>query len=139
MVCSEVNVSQISGYVKYLVDNKVDGVYVTGTTGEGYNLTNDEKLSIAKAWRKAIDEENANLLAIINVTSTCIKEALQLSKEVKSLGYDAIAVLPAIYYRPTCVNDMISYLKLFANAAPNTPLFYYHIPFMVGELNCELL
>jgi N-acetylneuraminate lyase len=139
MVCSEVNVSQISGYVKYLVDNKVDGVYVTGTTGEGYNLTNDEKLSIAKAWRKAIDEENTNLFAIINVTSTCIKEALQLSKQVESLGYDAIAVLPAIYYRPTCLNDMISYLKLFANAAPNTPLFYYHIPFMVGELNCELL
>jgi len=138
MVCSEVNVSMISGYVKYLVDNKVDGVYVTGTTGEGYNLTNDEKLSIAKAWRKAIDVQSANLLAIINVTSTCIKEALQLSKQVESLGFDAIAVLPPNYYKPTSVNDLISYFKLFGNAAPNTPLLYYHIPFMVGEFDCKL-
>jgi N-acetylneuraminate lyase len=82
MVCSEINVSMISGYVKYLVDNKVDGIYVTGTTGEGYSLTNDEKLSIAKAWLKAIKEQNANFLAIINVTSTCVKEALQLLKQL---------------------------------------------------------
>jgi N-acetylneuraminate lyase len=138
IIFSEVNVSQISGYVKYLVDNKVDGVYIIGTTGEGYNLTNDEKLAIAKAWRKAIDEQNANLLAIINVTSTCIKEALQLSKQVESLGYDAIAVLPPNYYKPTSVNDLINYFKLFGSAAPNTPLLYYHIPFMVGEFDCKL-
>jgi N-acetylneuraminate lyase len=96
-------VSQISGYVKYLVDNKVDGVYIIGTTGEGYNLANDEKLAIAKTWRKAIDEQNANLLAIIHVTLTCIKEALQLSKQVESLGYDAIAILPPNYYKQTSV------------------------------------
>jgi len=129
----------ISNYVKYLVDNQVDGVYVIGTTGEGYNLTNDEKLSIAKAWRKAIDEQNANLLTVINVTSTCLKEALQLSKQVESLGYDAIAVLPPNYYKPNSVDDLVNYLKLFGKAAPNTPLLYYHIPLMVGQLNFDVI
>jgi len=135
----EVDVSQISGYVKYLVDNKVDGVYIIGTTGEGYNLTNDERLSIAKAWRQEIDKQNADLLAVINVTSNCVKEALLLSKQVEALGFDAIAVLPPNYYKPNSVKDLVNYLKLFGEAAPNTPLLYYHIPFLIGEFNFDIV
>ncbi|CAG2175022.1 unnamed protein product [Oppiella nova] len=45
----EVNVSQIPKYLTYLVDNKVDGLYICGTTGEGYSLTNDEKIAIGGA------------------------------------------------------------------------------------------
>jgi len=131
----EVDVSQISGYVKYLVDNKVDGVYIMGTTGEGYNLTTDEKLEIAKAWRQALDKHNANLLAVVNVNSTCAKEALLLTKHVEGLGFDAIAVLPPIYYKPNTIDEWVHYLKMFGEAAPNTPLLYYHIPSMVGEFN----
>lgn len=139
IIFSEVDVSQISGYVKYLVDNKVDGVYIIGTTGEGYNLTNDERLAIAKAWRQAIDKQGSKLLAVINVTSNCVKEAVVLSKQVDSLGFDAIAVLPPNYYKPNTINEWVSYLKVFGEAAPNTPLLYYHIPHMVGELNCNTI
>ena len=117
----------------------MDGVYIIGTTGEGYNLTNAERLSIAKAWRQAIDKQNADLLAVINVTSNCIKEAVELSKQVDSLGFDAIAVLPPNFYKPNSIDDWVNYLKVFGEAAPNTPLLYYHIPFMVGEFNCKTL
>jgi N-acetylneuraminate lyase len=129
----EVDVKQIAGYVKYLVDIKVDGVYIIGTTGEGYNLTNDERLAVAKAWRQALDSSKAKLLAVFNVSSNCVKEALDLSKQVESLGFDAIAVLPPIYYRPSTVQQWVDSLKIFAEAAPNTPLLYYHIPSMAGE------
>lgn len=135
----EVDVSQIGGYVKFLVDNKVDGVYIIGTTGEGYNLTNDERLIIAKAWRQEIDKQKANLLSVINVTSNCVKEAVLLSKQVESLGFDAIAVLPPNYYKPNNVQEWVDYLKVFGEAAPNTPILYYHIPFMIGEFNFDII
>jgi len=135
----EVDVSQICGYVKYLVDNKVDGVYIIGTTGEGYNLTNNERLQIAKAWRLAIDKQKANLLSVINISSNCVKESVELTKQVESLGFDAIAVLPPNYYKPNTIDQWVNYLKVFGDAAPNTPLLYYHIPFMIGEFNFDII
>lgn len=135
---SEVDVSQIPKYLKYLTENKVDGLYICGTTGEGYSLTNDEKIAIVKAWRQAIDNQKANhLLAVVNVSSTCVKESLLLSKQVESLDFDAIAVLPPIYYKPTTVDDWIEYLKTFARSVPTIPLYYYHNARRVGELNCK--
>ncbi|XP_054156974.1 N-acetylneuraminate lyase B-like [Oppia nitens] len=135
----ELDVSQIDQYVKFLVDNKVDGVYIIGTTGEGYNLTNDERLTVAKAWRRALDSQKADLLAVVNVSSYCAKEAQLLAKQVDSLGFDAIAVLPANYYRPANIQEWVDYLKLFCRSAPNTPLLYYHIPSMIGEFNFDIV
>jgi N-acetylneuraminate lyase len=133
-----VDVSQIPKYLTYLVDNKVDGLYICGTTGEGYSLTNDEKIAIVKAWRQAIDTQKANhLLAVVNVSSTCLKESLLLSKHVESLGFDAIAVLPPIYYKPTTVDEWVNYMKAFGRAAPTIPLYYYHNARRVGELSCK--
>ena len=136
-IFSEVDVSQIDGYVKYLSDNKVDGAYIMGTTGEGYNLTNEERMSMARAWRQAVDRQKVNLFTIINVTSNCMKEALRFAKEADTLGFDGIAVLPPNYYRPNTINDWVNYLKSFASVAPNTPLVYYHIPYMSGDMNCK--
>lgn len=135
----EVNVSVIPGYVKFMVDNHINGAYIIGTTGEGYNLTNEEKFSIAQAWKNEIDRQNADILTIVNITSMCVKEAVQLSRQCEALGIDAIAVLPPIYYRPSSVKDLVNYLSVFGNAAPNTPLLYYHIPSMTGELPFDIV
>ena len=115
----------------------MDGVYIIGTTGGGYGLTNNERLAIAKAWRQAIDEQNVNLFTVIHVTSMCLKEALQLTKQVEAMGFDAIAVLPPYHFKPTTVQQWVDYLKLFGNSAPNTPIMYYHNQFRVGEFNCK--
>ncbi|CAG2112131.1 unnamed protein product, partial [Medioppia subpectinata] len=131
----EVDVSQIPAYLKYLVDSGVDGLYICGTTGEGYSLTNDEKVAIVSAWRQAIDAQSAgHLLSIVNVSSTCLKESLQLSRKVQDLGFDAIAVLPPIYYKPTNVDEWVDYMRAFTIAAPQTPLYYYHNALSVVDI-----
>ncbi|CAG2114788.1 unnamed protein product, partial [Medioppia subpectinata] len=135
----EVNVSQIPAYVKYLVANKVDGVYICGTNGEGYNLTLDERFAVIKAWHQEIHSQKAGLLSVANVSSYCLKEAVDLSKRVEALGVDSIAVLPPNYYRPNSIADWVNFIKAIGTAAPNTPLLYYHIPSMAGELNVDLV
>ena len=127
----------IPNYLKYLVGNRVDGIFICGTTGEGFNLTNEEKLTLIRAWRKAIDEQKADIVAVVLITSLCMKESVYLSKQVESLGFDAVAVLPPNYYRPTSIDDWVNYLKVFASSAPNTPLYYYHNAIRIGEFNCN--
>ena len=127
----------INPYVKYLTTNKVDGVYVIGTTGEGYSLTNDERIQIMKKWREEIKQQKSDMMMVVNITSTCTKEMIELAKECEKYEVDAIAVLPPAYYKLQTIKGMVDYLKLIGNAAPNTPLLYYHIPLFNGELPCK--
>lgn len=92
----------------------------------------DEKLKFVEKWSEEIRKQKANLLFTVVTTSTSVPHSLRLAKECERLGVDAIAVLPPLYYKPNSVEEMISYFKLFADAAPNTPLLYYHIPMMIN-------
>ena len=128
----------IGGYLKYLTDNQVDGVYVAGTTGEGLSLTCQERIALAREWMSQIEKQNSRMLMIMNVTSTCLNEALECARECEKIGVDGIAVLPPLYYKATQVNQLVNYVKLISNSAPKTPILYYHIPSFTGELPCKL-
>lgn len=135
----QLNVSVIGGYLKYLTDNQVDGVYVAGTTGEGLSLTCQERIELAREWMSQIKKQNSRMLMIMNVTSTSLKEALECARECEKIGVDGIAVLPPLYYKATSVNQMVNYVKLIADSASKTPLLYYHIPSFTGELPFDLV
>ena len=114
----------------------MDGVFINGTTGEGYSLTYAEKLTVAKSWREAIDTQKADLLTVVSIATNCPKEAVAMARELEAMGFDAIAFLPPTYYKPSSVQDWVSWAKLFADAAPNTPLAYYHNQGRVGNFTC---
>lgn len=137
--CRELNLSVIPTYVKYLVSIGVKGLYICGTTGEVFNLTLQEKLLLIKAYKNALDELPAEqkLLTMVLVSSTVVKEVIELTKKVEELGFDCIALLPPIYYTVTTKKELINYMKQVAESAPNTPLLYYHSPLKTGELKCK--
>lgn len=125
--------------MKYLVSIGVKGLYISGTTGEVFNLSLQEKLLLIQAYKEALDKlpKEQKLLTMVLVSSTVVKEVIELTKKVEELGFDCVALLPPIYYTVTTKNELINYLKLVAEAAPNTPLLYYHSPLKTGELKCE--
>ncbi|RWS18362.1 dihydrodipicolinate synthase-like protein [Leptotrombidium deliense] len=129
-----INPSMISSYASHLLKIGVTGVYVHGSTGEGLSLTKDEKLVLTKKWLEVLG--GGNTLTIMNVSATCYLESIELAKNFEQIGVDAIAILPPIYYRPKNAADLVKYLKLIADAAPNTPLVYYHIPILT-YVNCN--
>jgi len=129
-----INVEPIEGYIKHLKANGVEGLYVHGTTGEGFSLTNPEKLILAKAYKAAIAKHYPEMLFILNITSTCMKETLELARDLEVLGgIDAFALLPPLFFKVSSPQGLVDYMKLVGNAAPNTPLLYYYIPSFVTE------
>ncbi len=123
----------IDKYVQYLKANEVKGVYVHGTTGEGFSLTNVEKLTLAKAYKEAIANHYPEMLFIVTISSTSMKETQALAKDLEVLGVDALALLPSLYYKVSTPQELVTYVKLVADAAPKTPLLYYYIPSFVTE------
>ena len=124
-------------YMKHLIANKVDGVFLTGTYGEGYSLTKNEKIDIMKKWKEEINKNKPEMLCVVSITSTCINDMLEVAKECERNEVDAIAFLPPIYYKLNTISEMCEYLKLIASAAPNTPLIYYYNPKRNGEVPCQ--
>jgi len=45
---------------------------------------------------------------------------------------DSILCLPELYFKPTTPKQLIEYLEIVSEAAPKTPLLYYHIPMMTN-------
>lgn len=50
------------------------------------------------------------------------------ARHAESQRVDSLLCLPDLYYKPKNAQQLVDYLKLIGEAAPNTPLLYYHIP-----------
>lgn len=46
----EVNYEPIEAYCQLLVRNGLQGVFINGSSGEGYMLTEDERMKLAERW-----------------------------------------------------------------------------------------
>ena len=48
-----VNLSMIKPQVDFLVSQKVKGIYILGSTGEGFSLTDEERMSVTESFVSA--------------------------------------------------------------------------------------
>ena len=92
-----INEKGIRELVRYNIDhNKVDGLYVGGSTGENFLLSPEEKEQIFKIVK---DEAKDGCQLIAQVGSLNIKESVKLAKLVTDLGYDSLSAVTPFYYK----------------------------------------
>ena len=75
-----------------LLQTSVTGLYINGGTGDGANLTQEERLSIAQMMVPRLRE--AGKLAVVHVGQTSQRQAVALARQAVSLGADASASIP---------------------------------------------
>nr|BAN20401.1 unkown protein [Riptortus pedestris] len=126
----DLNLEYIPKYAEYLKTKNVFGVLVNGTTGEHVLMNTSERKTITQTWAKAAKQFNLNLM--VQVGGASLPDVLDMAKHAESLNVSSILCLPDLFFKPRTVQELIHYLKLVSNAAPNTPLFYYHIPAFSG-------
>lgn len=118
----------VAAQAEGLRDHGVVGAFVCGTTGEGLSLTDEERRSLVERWTAVKGE----LLLIAHVAHASLSTARALAEHAASVGADAIAVMPSNPYGPRDLEGAVRYLEAVAEAAPETPLLYYHIPSVSG-------
>lgn len=124
----DINFDAIDTYAQFLISRKLKGVFVNGSTGEGLLLDNDERKAVAEKWIRYADK----LDILIHVGSTSYKLAADLASHAQSIGARAISAMGPCFMQPGNVNDLVAFNKKIAEAAPNTPYYYYHIPVRSG-------
>ncbi|MGE5379610.1 MAG: 4-hydroxy-tetrahydrodipicolinate synthase [Methylocystaceae bacterium] len=110
-----------------LVDQGSGGIVVAGTTGEAPTLSDQEKIDMFKAVRKAVGQR-AQVWAGTSFNNT--HHSVELTKEAEKAGADGIlAVVP--YYNKPSQEGLYQHFKAMASAT-GLPLMLYNIPGRTG-------
>ena len=112
-----------------LARNGVIGAFVCGTTGEGLSLTLDERRSLAERWVAAAP---GGFRAIIHVGHTSLRDSRSLAEHAAAVGAAGIGAMGSCFFRPASIGELVDSCAAVAEAAPELPFFYYHIPSMTG-------
>ena len=104
------------------------GVYACGSSGECiYQSVEDRKITLENIMEAA----KGRLTVIAHVACNNTKDSVELARHAESLGVDAIAAIPPIYFHLP-EYSIAEYWNAISNAAPNTDFIIYNIPQLAG-------
>lgn len=124
----DISPERVRDQVQYHIDMGVKGIYVNGSSGECiYQSVEDRKIIIENVMAVA----KGKLTVINHVACNSTKDSIELAKHSESLGVDAIAAIPPIYFKLPDYS-IASYWNDISAAAPNTDFIIYNIPQLAG-------
>ena len=113
---------------RHFVKKGVKGLNVCGSSGECIYLKVKERKKILET---VMDEVGGELTVIAHVACNNTDDSRKLAAHAESLGVDAIAAIPPIYFRLPD-RAVAQYWNDISAAAPNTDFIIYNIPQLAG-------
>lgn len=124
----EISPERVRALVEYFLKKGVHGLYVNGSSGECiYQSVADRKLILEEVMAVA----KGKLTIIVHVACNNTKDSVELARHAESLGVDAIAAIPPIYFRLP-EYSVAQYWNDISAAAPQTDFVIYNIPQLAG-------
>ena len=119
---------RVRAFTQYLIDKGVTGLYVGGSSGECiYQSVSERKLLLENVMEVA----KGKLTIIAHVACNNTADSRELAAHAESLGVDAIAAIPPIYFHLPPYG-IAKYWNDISDAAPNTDFIIYNIPQLAG-------
>ena len=125
----ELDLSPIPAYGKLLQNNGLIGVFINGSSGEGYMLTVEERMRLAEKWVSTAPE---GFKVIVHVGATCIKDCHKLAQHAQEIGAFGIGAMASPFPKAGRVEELVKYCEEIACGAPDLPFYFYHIPVLNG-------
>ena len=132
----KVNPAAVRELTQYYIDKGVQGLYVGGSSGECiYQSVAERKLVLEEVMKVA----KGKLTIIAHIACNNTADSQELAAHAESLGVDAIASIPPIYFKLP-PHAIAKYWNDMSAAAPNTDFIIYNIPQLAGvSLSVPLL
>lgn len=125
----DVNYEPIPAYANMLEKNGMIGVFINGSSGEGYMLTTEERMLLAEKWVASVPK---GFKVIVHVGSCCLRESVRLAKHAQQIGAWGVGSMAPPFPHIGRIEELVKYCEEIAAAAPDLPFYYYHIPAFNG-------
>lgn len=124
----KVSSERTKALTKHLLGKGVKGLYVGGSSGECIYQSVQERKEILEA---VVEAAEGKLTIIAHVACNNTADSCELAAHAESLGVDAIASIPPIYFHLP-EYGIAQYWNDISAAAPNTDFIIYNIPQLAG-------
>ena len=124
----KINPAAVRELTQYYIDKGVQGLYVGGSSGECIYQSKEERKAVLEA---VMEVAKGKLTIIAHIACNNTADSQELAAHAESLGVDAIASIPPIYFKlpPYAI---AKYWNDMSAAAPNTDFIIYNIPQLAG-------
>jgi 4-hydroxy-tetrahydrodipicolinate synthase len=119
----QVDETAFRNLIQFQIDNGVNGIVPTGTTGEAATLDFDEHLRVVEI---AVEEARGRCKIIAGTGSNSTHEAMELTQKAEKLGVDAALLASPYYNKPTQEGVYRHYKKI--SEATSLKLMLYNVP-----------
>lgn len=119
--------------VEFLIEKKVNGLYIGGSTGEGFLMDIDERKKLTEI---VCSQVNGRIPVIVHVGNIGTKMSIDIAKHAHENGADAISSVPPFYWRFD--NESIfNYYKDISESTP-LPMIVYNVP-LAGLMGLDMI
>lgn len=123
----EIDLEAFAAVLEFLIEAKVHGIVVGGSTGEYYAHTMQERIDLASYAKKVI---GTRLPLVVGTGATRTEDSVAYAKAARTLGADAILVTSPPYALPTERENALHALTI--DRAANLPIMLYNYPARMG-------
>jgi 4-hydroxy-tetrahydrodipicolinate synthase len=121
--------------VNHLIAGGVHGLFPTGSQGEFYALTPDEK---QRVWEIVVDEAAGRTPVYAGTGAITTREVIALNKRAERAGIQAVSVLTPMFINPT--QDELYHHYIAIADATSLPVLLYNNPGRTGvHLSADLV
>ncbi len=117
--------------VDFHLQEGTDALVVVGTSGESATLNVEEHVEVI---RRVVDQVKGRIPVIAGTGANCTREAVELTRNAKSVGADACLLVTPYYNKPT-QEGLYQHFKHIAEAVA-IPQILYNVP---GRTVCDML
>ena len=123
-----VSIENTKALTQWFIDQGVTGLYVGGSSGECIYQNKEERKAVLEA---VMEVARGKITIIAHIACNNTADSRELAAHAESLGVDAIASIPPIYFKlpPYAI---AKYWNDMSDAAPNTDFIIYNIPQLAG-------
>ena len=124
----KINAEAVRKLTRWFIQKGVKGLYVGGSSGECIYQSKEERKLVLE---NVMAEARGKLTVIAHIACNNTADSQELAAHAESLGVDAIAAIPPIYFKlpPYAI---AKYWNDMSAAAPNTDFIIYNIPQLAG-------
>ena len=122
-----INEEMIEKLIEYGIGNGLRGFYLTGSTGEGFLLSNDERKRVYARAAKA-SKGRAKLIAQVGCMAT--DDAVDLARAAAKAGIDWVSSVAPVYFGQ-CFDAAYDHYKKISSATD--------LPFMIYSLGADIM
>jgi 4-hydroxy-tetrahydrodipicolinate synthase len=121
----KVDLGALKELVNFLISKEVNCLYPTGSVGEMYKLTLDERKAVAET---VVETANGRVSVFVHVGAMTQNDTIHLAQHAEAIGADGIGVITPSFFK---INDreMEEYFVTIAESVSDDfPIYMYNLP-----------